>query len=164
MLALAAHFITVVSRTFSLTMKFAFLLIGAAAAANVAHVRTAPAALKSMTPTKYGTCKHVGCVSHAGNVHVFHTTNNADGAHGPGTPDPKCKNQASPSASCKFGWVVQHQCAYNKAADKCACTCWQVTPSPTPRHGRLRQRPLRQRARCREQPELRRVQQVPVRR
>ena len=35
-------------------MKFAFLLIGAAAAANVAHVRTAPAALKSMTPTKYG--------------------------------------------------------------------------------------------------------------
>ena len=81
-------------------MKIAFLLIGAAAAANVAHVRTAPAALKSMTPTKYGTCKHVGCVSHAGNVHVFHTTNNANGAHGPGTPDPKCKHQASPSASC----------------------------------------------------------------
>ena len=113
-------------------MKIAFLLIGAAAAANVAHDRTAPAALKSMTPTKYGTCKHVGCVAHAGNVHVFHTTNNADGAHGPGTPDPKCKNQASPSASCKHGWVVRHHCTHNTSTNKCTCTCWQVTPSPTP--------------------------------
>ena len=68
-------------------MKIAIaLLIGAAAAANVPHGRTVPESLKSVTPSKYGTCKHVACVRHKGHVHVFHTTNNGVDAHGPSLP------------------------------------------------------------------------------